>query len=105
MNYIVQAICTNGVSAVLLFSLILNYARKHHEKNKENKLFLAMLSVNLMQCVIETITIIIDGKMFSGAISLATILNAALFANNIIFALLWSLYADAKVSRKNKQSG
>ncbi len=105
MEYILQATATNGTAVVLLFSLILNYARKHYEYNRENKLFLTMLGLNLAQCVIETVTIIIDGKMFSGAQTLALILNSLLFINNIIFALHWSLYADAKVGydrRMNK---
>ncbi len=102
MNNIVQAICTNGVSAVLLFSLILNYVRKDHDRKKENTLFLTMLFINLAQCIIETVTLIIDGMDFNGAVILAKILNAALFANNIIFAFHWSLYADTKVGYDKK---
>ncbi len=104
MEYIFQATSTNGVVVVLLISLILNYVRKHHDNTKENKLFIAMLSVNFAQCIIETLTIIIDGKMFQGAILISTCLNSALFMNNIIFALLWSLYADVKVGYDKKIS-
>ncbi len=105
MKYVLQAICTNGCASVLLITLLLNYGRKHNNRNKESTLFVVMLISNLFQCIVETITVIIDGEMFAGAIPLATALNAFLFMNNIVFAYLWFLYADVKINygsrRKN----
>ncbi len=98
-NYIAQAVSANGIGAFLLVSLLLNYGRKHQDAGESNKLFKWMLITNLMQCIVEPVTLIIDGKMFAGAIEIATLLNAFLYMNNIIFSVLWAFYADAKVRR------
>ncbi len=103
MKYVLQAICTNGCASVLLITLLLNYGRKHNNRNKESTLFVVMLISNLFQCIVETITVIIDGEMFAGAIPLATALNAFLFMNNIVFAYLWFLYADVKINYGNRR--
>ncbi len=103
MNYTVQALCTNGAAAVLLVVLLLNYARKRNKKQDEFMLYAVMIFFNLMQCIIEPITVLIDGQMFFGAVTVAKLLNAWLFINTTIFAYLWSLYAGVKVRYGKKR--
>ncbi len=97
MDFVVQAVCSNGCAAVLLITLLLNYGRKHNAKEDSFGLFIWMIVSNLLQCVVETATVVIDGRLFSGAVSLATVLNAFLFANTSFFSWMWALYADAKI--------
>ncbi len=101
-GYSLQALATNGCAAVLLITLLLNYGRKHITKTKESRLFVIMIVSNLLQCIVETITIVIDGEYFPGAIAVAKLLNSFLFANNIFFSYMWSLYADEKISYNSK---
>ncbi len=98
-----QAICTNMMAIVLLVTLVINYRRKHYDKRKEYSCFTWMLISNLVQCVVEATTIVLDGLMFPGAVSLCTVLNAVLFTNNIIFSYLWSVYANYRVRFDMKQ--
>ncbi len=103
MNFILQAVSCNGCAVVLLITLLLNYRRKHGAQTEEARLFVRMIISNLMQCLVETVTIIIDGKLFPGAIPLAKVLNAFLFMNNINFSLMWALYAEEKMGVHKKK--
>ncbi len=95
--HMAQAFTSNGIAALLLLSLMISFKRKFRGGDKDIKVFFGMLVVNLFQCIVEPITVIIDGKMFPGAIPLATVLNSFLFIGNIIFATLWSVYAGLRV--------
>ncbi len=104
MSYILQAVATNGCAVVLLVTLLLNYGKKHSSRTKESKLFMLMIVSNLLQCVLETISVIIDKRLFPGAIPIATLINSLLFMNNIVFSYFWALYADVKISYENNSS-
>ncbi len=100
-KYDLQAVCANGIGLIILFSLFLNLRGKYDKKKDEYYIFTWMLIVNILQCIIEPITIIIDGRLFKGAILLSTVLNSLLFLNNIIFAMLWVIYADLRLRSFN----
>ncbi len=93
----IQAMTSNGIGAILLISLMLNLRRKFRSSAPELKVFFAMLCVNLVQCVVEAATIILDGRLFPGSVLICTALNTVLFIGNIGFAALWAIYADFHV--------
>ena len=51
----------------------------------------------MLQCLVETFTFAVDGRHFWGARQLAIASNAYLFAANISFALIWSVYVDYRL--------
>ncbi len=95
--YIMQAMSTNGLACVLLTAMLINDRKKHSGSNKEYVTFKLMLVSNLCQCIMETLTIVLDGAQFPGARVLAMIANTFLFLNNICLVGLWAFYADMKV--------
>ncbi len=95
--YSIQALTSNGIGAVLLISLMLNMRHKFRIGSAEMKIFFIMLCVNLVQCVAEAAAIVLNGRMFRGALLLAQISNTILFFGNIAFAALWAIYADFHV--------
>ncbi len=101
--YEVQAVCANGIGVVILLSLLLNLRGKYDKKKEEHFIFTLMLTVNILQCVIESCAIVLDGRMFQGSVSLCKVLNAFLYMNNIIFAILWVIYADLRLRRFSKR--
>ncbi len=97
MNYPIQATLTNGAALILLASVLLNFCRKNALQTHSSKVFVVMVLLNLMQCILEPATLMLDGHMFAGAIPLNTALNVLLFVNNILFAYCWLLYAYLRV--------
>ncbi len=107
-TYEVQAICANGIGLFILFSLLLNIRGKYDKKKTDHFIFILMLLVNVMQCVVEAATVLLDGHSFKGAVALSMALNTVLFIGNVIFAMLWMTYADfrlRKISFKEKSKG
>ncbi len=98
-KYALQATTANGIGIIILVSLLLNLRRKYDKKKDEHTIFGWMLAINILQCILEAITIFIDGKSFQGARVLATVTNALLFINNILFAAFWVLYADLRLRK------
>ncbi len=94
MVYPVQAITANGFGLILLTLLAISFFKKYKTRNAELNAFLLMIFVNGFQCVAEALTIILDGKMFPGAVELSLVLNTLLFMGNITFSTLWATYAD-----------
>ncbi len=99
MNYQLQVITSNGIAVFLLVSLLINMRGRDKRSKDDVRAFVAMLLVNLFQAAAETAAIFIDGRIFPGAITLSTLLNAMLFAGNVIFVTLWSIYADLRTRR------
>lgn len=97
-NNVAQVISANGIGVLLLVTTLLNFYRKYRNQNTEQKVFAAMLYTNLFQCFAEAATFLIDGMRFSGDLALSTALNAFLFANNVIYSILWSAYAELHVN-------
>ncbi len=102
--YEAQAICANGIGLVIIAALMLNVRGKYDKKKQEHFIFTLMLMINVVQCIIEPCTILIDQEQFRGAIQLATLLNALLYMNNIIFAMIWVAYADLRLRGRNHET-
>ncbi len=97
-----EAIITNGVGILLLGALMLNFFNKYKSRTREMRAFALMIFINMLQCVIEPATYLIDGLRFPGDVQIATVLNALLYINNICFAYMWSAYADLRVKYEIK---
>ncbi len=102
-NNLVQVITSNASAIVLLYIIILNFHKKYESERKEHKVFLRMLLINIFQCFFESVSIIIDGKMFPLAVPISTVINASLYMGNILFAYLWSSYAYIKICNTTRK--
>lgn len=63
----------------------------------DDRIFSLMCLLTLFLCLFETVTFCVDGRLFWGAIPLARISNALLFALNAVFSFLWTVYVDYKL--------
>lgn len=63
----------------------------------DEKIFLTMVWLTLSLCTAEFLSFLVDGATFPGAMMLNRILNSLLFAANISFAFIWTVYVDFKV--------
>ncbi len=99
-----QALTANGIGVVILIGLLLSLRGKYDKKKDEYFIFTVMLLVNMAQCILETISVFIDAKLFYGAVTLSKCLNTMLFVNNVVFAMLWVLYADLRLRKFGSKS-
>jgi diguanylate cyclase (GGDEF)-like protein len=87
----------NGTALLLLFFILLSSKRPLRYGLLDEKIFYAMVILNIAQCLIETVVFLIDGNMAYGYRTLSIVLNTMLFINNIIFAFGWTMYVDYKL--------
>lgn len=103
MDYITQAITANTAAIVLLALLLFNFAPRLKTEKADMKVFFLMILVNLFQCVVEPITLILDGKMFFGAVTINRAMNSLLYVGNISFAAMWVTYVDLRLERVSQK--
>lgn len=87
----------NAVGAVLMVILLISSRMHARTVFLDEKIFLTMVWLTLALCVTEFLTFLVDGMMFPGARFLNRVLNTLLFAANISFAFIWTVYVDFKV--------
>ncbi len=87
----------NGTGIMLLLVILLSIKRPLRHELLDEKIFYSMVTLNILQCFIESIVFLIDGKAGYGYRFLLIALNDILFINNIIFAFSWTMYADYKL--------
>lgn len=87
----------NGTAILLLFVIILSPKKPLRHGLFNEKIFYAMVILNMLQCIMESAGFFIDGKAASGYRTLSVALDTTLFINSSIFAYLWIIYADYKL--------
>ncbi|MGI6765743.1 MAG: GGDEF domain-containing protein [Lentihominibacter sp.] len=85
----------NGTAILLLSIILLSLKKPLRHGLLEEKIFYLMVIINILQCLIESSVFFLDGKI--GYHILLLLLNDLLFINNIVFAFLWTVYADHKL--------
>ena len=87
----------NGTAILLLLIILLSSKKPLRHVLFEEKIFYAMVIVNILQCLIESVGFFMDGKAGYGWHALLMVLNTSLFINSSIFAYSWTIYADYKL--------
>ncbi|NLM19558.1 MAG: hypothetical protein GX217_05995, partial [Clostridiaceae bacterium] len=87
----------NGTAILLLLVILLSLKRPLRYGLFEEKIFYAMVVLNILQCIIESAGFFLNGNMGYGYRTLSIVLNTILFINSSIFTYLWVIYADYKL--------
>lgn len=98
------SVTANAIAVLLLCILMCNFSVRRKIPKREDRLLFAMMLFNLFQAIFEPITVLIDGKTFSGAPIIALLLNSILYLNTITFAYLWLKFAYIRVTGKGKKN-
>ncbi len=92
-------ICTNAVAIAVVLMLWVTTRTRVHEEIISERLYRAMLLITMLQCLVETLSFVVDKQQFAGARLLALLLNSYLFGANIFFAFIWTVYVDYRLFR------
>lgn len=87
----------NAVGVFLMIILLISNRARIRSALFDERLFILMTFLTMMQCIVEIVTFVIDGKVFTGSRSISVILNSYLFAADIFFAYIWTVYLDYKL--------
>ena len=94
----------NGI-AVLMMGFLLNCRHKNRESVRtEDKLYDAMVIVNLLGALIEAVSFYVDGRSIAWGRSLNYLTNSLCFAGTATVGLLWCLYVDLRIYQNYKKT-
>ena len=93
----------NGAAVFLLLVILSSIKKPMRYGLLDEKVYYAMIILNILQCIIESLVFFMDGKILPGYHSLLVVLNAMLFINTILFAYSWTIYADSKLFDDTKR--
>lgn len=84
-------------STVLMVAMFIFNLQNNKSKHTDERVFQIMLIVSLFANIFETISFILDGKIFFGNYYILYILNTFCFSLAVLVALLWCLFVDYKL--------
>lgn len=92
-----EILIVNGLGIVIMFFLLLMRHREGRKDNYKEKLYDAMIWLTITECVVETLTFVLDHRMYPGCIAIAYILNTICFVGTSLIGFLWCLYVDLRI--------
>ncbi|MGI6688175.1 MAG: GGDEF domain-containing protein [Christensenellales bacterium] len=87
----------NGTAILLLLVILLGKKRPLRHGLLDEKMYFAMVVLNIIQCIVETVVFWMDGRMVYGYHTLLIVLNVIIFIITQMFAYFWTIYADYKL--------
>lgn len=87
----------NGVGITLMIILMFSGRKRIRAVSLDSKIFHWMCRLCLLQCVLESFSFLVDGKLFPGARACVILSNAAIYLLNTLFVYLWLCYVDYKL--------
>lgn len=97
MINIAQILISDAIGLAMMLIIKLHVRRNTPRVLISERLFGRMVDLTATLCVLETLSFLLDGMQFPGAIALNHLINALVVALPNIFTYLWVLYADFKV--------
>lgn len=88
----------NGSAIFLILSVAISRKRNIHFRLFDERLFSAMLAVNVAVCVTETLSFVVDGRSPELFRVPSLLLNSANFLFNIVLTSIWTLYVEYKLT-------
>lgn len=97
-----EIIVVNGIGVCLIGFLFMTMTQKKETRLIMYKLFILMISITLVGCIVEVLSFLIDGKVFTGNIALSYIMNSFLFFGTVSIGFLWCIYVDLRVNNSSR---
>ena len=88
---------TNGIGCTILIILLIS---SHHIRKRRmlgDRLFSAMILLNISACVTESLSFFIDGKTFPFPYAAIMISDMYLYVVNIVISFIWLIYVDLRL--------
>ena len=93
----------NGIGICLMVFLHLTRIKKTEKRFISDWLFDTMTWTAIAGCLVETLTFILDGKMFPGCRTLSYLLNSLCFIGTCGVGFLWCLFVDFRIFNSTRR--
>ncbi len=99
-----EIIVANGI-AVLMILFLLGCRRRNRESaHAQDHVYDAMCIVNIAGAILETVSFLIDGQAFPGAIAINYLANSLCFLGTVSIGLLWGTYVNMRIFQNRSRT-
>lgn len=99
-----EIIVANGVAALMVWFLLSCRRRNRESSHTQDRVYDAMCIVNILGALFETVSFLIDGKTFPGAIALNYLANSLCFLGTVTIGLLWGTYVNMRIFQNRSRT-
>lgn len=99
-----EIIAANGTAILMMWFLLICRRKNRENLHTEDKIYDGMVVVNLLGALFETVTFLVDGRIFPGGRAINHIFNSLCFIGTVSIGLLWVLYVDLRIYRNYKRT-
>lgn len=99
-----EILIANGIAMLMMWFLLICRRKNRENIRIKDKIYDGMAFINLMGAFFETITFLVDGKVFMGSYLINCISNSLCFIGTVSIGFLWCIYVDLRVFRNTKKT-
>lgn len=92
-----EILIVNGLGITLMIFLLLMRRRNVQKRYYIEKLYGTMIWLTIMGCAVETLSFLVDNRVFFGCIPLSYLLNSLCFLGTSCVGFLWCLYVELRI--------
>jgi len=90
-------VVSNGFGITLMLMLLASAGKNIRRNDVAERIFYGMIWATIALCAGEMTEFLLDGRRFPGARTICYALNTIVFALNIVFVYMWTIYIDFKL--------
>ena len=99
-----EILIVNGIGITIMAYLLLMRFQSMKKKDRRERLFDAMVWMTIGGCTVETLSFLVDGKLFPGSIALSYLFNSLCFIFTCGVGFFWCLYVELRIyNRLNRK--
>ena len=94
-----EILIVNSIGVILMAFLQYVRYKKNEKKKYGEPIFDVMIWTAVAGCILESVSFVIDGRVFPGCILLSYISNSLCFIGTSGVGFLWCLYTEIRIFR------
>ena len=99
-----EIIVANGITVLMIWFLLSCRRRNRESAHTQDHIYDAMCLVNMAGAILETVSFLVDGQTFPGAIALNYLANGLCFLGTVTIGLLWGTYVNMRIFQNRSRT-
>lgn len=99
-----EIIVANGITVLMIWFLLGCRRRNRESSHTQDRVYDAMCIVNIAGACLETVSFLVDGRTFPGAVAINYLANSLCFLGTVTIGLLWGTYVNMRIFQNRNRT-
>ena len=99
-----EIIVANGITVLMVWFLLGCRRRNRESFHTQDRVYDAMCVVNIAGACLETVSFLVDGRTFPGAVVINYLANSLCFLGTVTIGLLWGTYVNMRIFQNRNRT-